>query len=41
MAWITKKPNGYMVRWRDAETGRTRSTTFRHPKPGTMAAAAP
>lgn len=39
MAWITKKPNGYMVRWRDAETGRTRSTTFRHPKPGTMAAA--
>ncbi len=36
MAWITKKPNGYMVRWRDAETGRIRSTTFRDPKPGTV-----
>ena len=39
MAWITQKPNGFMVRWRDAETGRTRSTTFRHPPSGGVAEA--
>ena len=39
MAWITQKPNGFMVRWRDAETRRIRSHSFRHPPPGGVAEA--
>src|SRR5438105_1211498 len=29
MAWITEKSSSFMVRWRDAETGRTRSRSCR------------